>query len=198
MRLWFGLIGLAFVLGSCFFGSSLIMTDADIGDSINLVLNPSFNPYSESGKDALKGWDIHVEPRDPNFDKIIVDPLEALEGKTSLRISASEHDVMLLSSPFKVRRYGAYYCRISAKTDSPQAPQLTFRMITFKENGKITNRFKKKFTPGEDWTKATISAGFLKPGVNFGRIAILIPPFTEGSIWLDDAGSWEVHGFNID
>ncbi|HNQ43693.1 MAG TPA: hypothetical protein PKI59_04655 [Candidatus Cloacimonadota bacterium] len=198
MRLWLCLVGLAFLLGSCFVGSSLIITDADIEDSVNLLLNPGFNPYSVSGKDALKGWDIHIEPRDPGYDKITVDPLQALEGQTSLRISASENDVMLLSAPFRVRRYGAYYCRISARSDSPQAPQLTFRMITFKDNGKITNRFKKKFVPGTDWTKATISAGFLKPGVNFGRLAILIPPFSEGSIWLDDAGCWEVHGFNID
>jgi hypothetical protein len=178
--------------------SSLLFTEADIGESKNLVANPGFALYSLSPNEALKGWSIIVEPASADFDKIRIDATDALEGESSLHISASDKDIMLISEPFKVRRYGGYYSRIKLKTDSPNPPQITMQMITFKENGKITNRFKAKQTPADVWNSLSVSAGFLRPGVNFGRISILIPPFSEGSVWIDDAGCWEVHSFKID
>lgn len=193
---WLMLITLT--LSSCFVSSSLLFTESDIQDSKNLVANPGFAPYSLSPTEALKGWSILVEPYSADYDKIRIDPTVALEGETSLKISASDKDLMLISEPFKVRRYGGYYARVMLKTDSPNPPQVTLRMITFKENGKVTNRFKEKSTVFSDWNRMAVSAGFLRPGVSFGRISILIPPFTEGSVWIDDAGCWEVHGFKID
>ena len=198
MKLWLTLILLAFTLSSCFVSSSLLFTEADIKDSKNLLVNPGFALYSLAPDEALKGWSIIVEPHSADFDKIRIDPLDASEGESSLEISASDKDIMLISEPFKVRRYGGYYSRIMLKTDSPNPPQITMQMITFKENGKITNRFKAKQSPTDLWSSLAVSAGFLRPGVSFGRVSILIPPFTEGSVWIDDAGCWEVHGFKID
>jgi len=43
-----------------------------------------------------------------------------------------------------------------------------------------------------------MSAGFIKPGAKFGRLAYMIPPFKEGSIYIDRAGVYEAHGFKID
>ena len=158
-----------------------------------LPIYPSFIPHIISNKEALKGWSILVEPQAQDFSKIVIDTTSYYEGNGSVRIDASEHDIMLLSDPFKIRKNGGYYCRVMTKTNSTDKPQLTLRMICFKENGKITNRFHKKGIPSGNWTKLSLSAGFLKSGVNFGRVAILIPPFKEGSIWIDDAGCWDVY-----
>jgi hypothetical protein len=189
---------IALTLSSCFVSSSLLFTESDVQESKNLLANPGFAPYSLSPNEALRGWSILVEPYSADYDKIRIDPTQALEGDTSLRIAASDKDVMLISEPFKVRRYGGYYSRVMLKTDSPKPPQITLRMITFKEDGKVTNRFKEKTSLLEGWNRLAVSAGFLRPGVSFGRISILIPPFAEGSVWIDDAGCWEVHGFRID
>ncbi|MDY0318835.1 MAG: hypothetical protein RBQ67_02460 [Candidatus Cloacimonadaceae bacterium] len=197
MRLfWLTLIALS--LSSCFVSSSLLFTEADIQDSKNLLANPGFMSYSLSPSEALKGWSIHIEPQSSGYDKILIDPTVALEGETSLKISASDKDVMLISEPFKVRRYGGYYSRIMLKSDSPNPPQISLKMISFREDGKVTNRFSDKTKLMEGWNRLAVSAGFLRPGVNFGRISIHIPPFAEGSVWIDDAGCWEVHGFKID
>lgn len=198
MRFCIGLALILLLLSSCFVSSSLIFTESDIGESANLLMNPGFAPYALEGGEALRGWTVHVEPYSDGFDKIMIDGQRFKEGKTALKISASDKDVLIISEPFEVRRYGGYYARIKARTDSPKAPQIELRMITFKDQGKITNRFKQKANLNDDWSLISTSAGFLRPGVNFGRVFIHIPPFSEGSIWLDDAGCWEVHGFRID
>jgi hypothetical protein len=59
------------------------------------------------------------------FDKIMIDATEFLEGKSSLKISASDKDILIISEPFKVRRYGGYYSRIRARSDSKPAPDPT-------------------------------------------------------------------------
>ncbi len=198
MRFWLCLLT-ALLLSSCFVSSSLHFTEGDIDDSPNLLLNPGFAPYSLLGEEALRGWNIHVNPPNKDFDKIRIDPSVSLEGDTALKISASDREVTLISEPFKVRRYGGYYSRAMIHSDSPAPPVINIEMVTFREDGKITNRFKNK-TKGlsEGWNRLAISAGFLRPGVNWGRLSITIPPFEEGSVWLDDAGCWEVHGFKID
>lgn len=198
MRFCFSLLALLLLLSSCFVSSSLIFSESDIADNMNLLINPGFAPYALEGQEALRGWTVHVEPPSAGFDKILIDGQSFLEGKSSLKISASDKDVLIISEPFVVRRYGGYYARIKARTDSKTAPEISLRMVTFKEQGKVTNRFSQKAKVGSDWTLISTSAGFLRPGVSFGRVMIHIPPFNEGSIWLDDAGSWEVHGFKID
>jgi hypothetical protein len=179
-------------------GSSLKFTDRDVENSQNLVVNPSFNPYSTIAAEALKGWSVHLDPPSSADSPVIIDPKVAKDGSTSLRIDASEKSVLILSDPFTVRRYGGYYLRSYFKSDSPEPPQVQLRFIAFKENGKIVNRFRSKHKLSTEWQNVNISAGFIKPGAKFGRLCIFIPPFKEGSIWLDDAGSYEVHGFKID
>ena len=198
MRLVLGLMAILVLPSSCFVSSSLMFSEADIAESINLLLNPGFAPFALEGQEALKGWTVHVEPYSADFDKILIDGEDSVEGKTSLKISASDKDILIISEPFEVRRYGGYYARIKARSDSANPPKIQLRMITFKEMGKITNRFKQDAKLSEEWNLISTSAGFLRPGVSFGRVFIQIPPFSEGSVWLDDAGCWEVHGFRID
>jgi hypothetical protein len=188
----------AVVLASCIVHSSLIYFDKDTDGKPNLLDNPSFNAYSLDPGEALRGWSVHNDPQDPQPGKVAIDANAALTDGTSLRIDASDKAVMVLSDAFKVRRYGGYYVRISARSSQPEGPQLVLRYITFRSTGKILNRFKTKLKTTPDWKKATISAGYLRPGVSFGRVAILIPPFKDGSVWIDDAGCWEVHQFRID
>ncbi|MDY0152048.1 MAG: hypothetical protein RBS43_07240 [Candidatus Cloacimonas sp.] len=190
-------VAVALLLSSCV-SSTLIFTERDVENSSNLIGNPSFNPYSNVASEALKGWSIHLDPPGGDSSPVIIDPSETKEGRTSLRINASAKSVLILSDSFTVRRYGGYYLRSYVKTNSPLPPLVQLRFIAFKENGKIVNRFRHKRKPDTQWGLNTISAGFIKPGAKFGRVGIFIPPFKEGSIWIDDVGCFEVHGFKID
>jgi len=189
---------LSFFINACSVVTTLSFTERDIKDSPNLVENYSFSPYSTIGEEALKGWMVILNPHDNSESPITIDPDTACEGKTSLRIDASDKSVLILSEPFNVRRYGGYYLRCYFKTNFPNPPRPQLRFIVFKENGKIVNRFKTKAKINNDWQRTTISAGFIKPGARFGRLGIYIPPFKEGSIWIDDTSCFEVHGFKID
>lgn len=192
------LVSALLLLSSCTGVSSLNFTDKDIADAPNLIVNPSFNPYSEIAAEALKGWVVHLDPPGGEESPVIIDPEQALEEGTSLRIDASDKSVMILSDPFPVRRYGGYYLRTSMKSSSAMPPQIQMNMIVFKDNGQIVNRFKNRFYLGTEWEQQSFSAGFIRPGAKFGRLAYMIPPFKEGSIWLDVAGCYEVHSFHID
>ncbi|MDD3535425.1 MAG: hypothetical protein PHC50_04685 [Candidatus Cloacimonetes bacterium] len=198
MRLSLALLGLLVLLSSCFVSSSLHFSEADIDGAHNLIRNHSFDPHLIRGTESLPGWTLKIEPHNADYDKVVIDAQTSSDGGNSLKISASDKDVLIISEPFDVRRYGGYFAKISAKSDSPNPPKIQFRMITFKEQGKITNRFKEKYILNDEWQDLHLSAGFLRPGVRFGRIFVHIPPFEEGSIWLDNAGCWEVHGFRID
>ncbi|HOC94375.1 MAG TPA: hypothetical protein PK802_00990 [Candidatus Cloacimonadota bacterium] len=183
---------------SCIVHSSLVYFDKDTEGVPNLLSNPGFDAFSLDPDQALLGWSIYSEGGGDKAIYAAIDPKVALQGSTSLRIDASDQTVVLYSDAFKVRRYGGYYVRLNAKSSEPEGPQITTRLITFWENGRVFSRFKSKMKTSNEWSKDTISAGFLKPGVSFGRIQIVIPPFEKGSVWLDDAGCWEVHHFRID
>ena len=185
-------------LSSCFVSSSLSYTESQTENVPNLVFNPGFNPYSLDPRTALKGWAVDYDPPNSPDGKVLIDTEVASEGKTSLRVDASDNAVILISDPFKVMRYGGYYIRAGIRGNAKDMPEITLRFITFKENGKIYNSFKKKVIPKSDWDKVSISAGFIRPGVNAGRVAIMVPPFKDGSIWIDDVGCWKVHHFRID
>ncbi|PKN72670.1 MAG: hypothetical protein CVU50_05895 [Candidatus Cloacimonetes bacterium HGW-Cloacimonetes-3] len=186
------------LFSSCTVVSTLNFTDNDVDNTPNLIANPSFNPYSDVAADALKSWVVHLDPPGGESSPVNIDPGVSLDGGTSLRIDASDKSVMVLSDPFPVRRYGGYYVRTSFKTNTASPPQAQMRMIVFMDNGKIVNRFKKRFQITSEWERQTLSAGFIKPGAKFGRLAYMIPPFKEGSIWIDVAGCYEVHSFHID
>ena len=183
---------------SCIVHSSLVYFDKDTEGVPNLLSNPGFDAFSLDPDQALLGWSIYSEGDGNQSIYAAIDPKVALQGSTSLRIDASDQTVVLYSDAFKVRRYGGYYVRLNAKSSEPEGPQITTRLITFWENGRVFSRFKSKMKTSNEWSKDTISAGFLTPGVSFGRIQIVIPPFEKGSVWLDDAGCWEVHHFRID
>lgn len=181
---------------SCIVHSSLIYFDEDTRGVPNLLSNPGFSPYSLDPDVALLGWTVHTEGESKN--PVYIDGRIACEGTTSLRIDASDKTVTLLSDAFQVRRYGGYYARVLALSTQNKGPKITMRFLTFKDNGSVYTKFKSRLRTGREWEKGTISAGFLRPGVSFGRLQIEIPPFSEGSVWLDDTGCWEVHHFRID
>ncbi|MDD4310194.1 MAG: hypothetical protein PHO32_07420 [Candidatus Cloacimonetes bacterium] len=196
-----GLLTLAtcmLLLTSCFVSSSLMFTEKDVDGSLNLVVNSHFEAMSGTASEALYGWAVTLDPGTGGTSPVIVDGTESYEGDGSIRIKASANSVLILSDAFKVRRYGGYYLRANLKSDSPQAPQVQMRFIVFKDDGTITNKFADKTTATAEWNRTTISAGFIRPGAKFGRLGIYIPPFSEGSVWIDNAGCYEVHGFKID
>lgn len=192
------LLAAALFASSCIVRSSLSYYDKDTEGVPNLLSNPSFNAYSFDPDNALLGWSIHTDGNFSDNHSVFIDGRQSKQGKTSLRVDASNKTVTILSDAFTVKRYGGFYSRVYACSSEPKGPQITVRFITFRENGTVYSKFKTKLKTGLEWEKGTISAGFLRPGVNFGRLQIIIPPFSKGSVWLDDAGCWEVHHFRID
>ncbi|HHZ15934.1 MAG TPA: hypothetical protein GX398_07495 [Candidatus Cloacimonetes bacterium] len=184
--------------GSCVVSPSLVFMESQTEGLPNLIFNPGFNPYSLDPATALKGWMVDHDPPDIKESNVVIDTNVALDGKTSLRIDASKHATIIISDSFDVMRYGGYFIKANVRTDSKDNPDIVLRFISFKENGKVYNRIKSKIRPTEDWTQGTISAGFIKPGVSFGRVAIMVSPFKDGSVWIDDVGCWKVHHFRID
>jgi hypothetical protein len=190
---------MALGLSSCFVHSSLIFFDKDTAGVPNLISNSGFSAYSLDPRDALLGWNVTLQgetnqPKTPVF----IDGQEAIQGNSSLRVDASPHTVVITSDAFRVNRYGGYYSRLWTKSSQSSGPQITLRFITFQNNGKLDRQYKVKQKAKDSWEKQTISAGFLRPGVTFGRLQIVIPPFENGSVWLDDTGCWEVHRFRVD
>ncbi len=183
----------ALLLSSCFVGSSLMFFESDTHGRTNLVQNPGFTPQNG----IMSNWSI-VNDESESAQSVNVDHAVFTEGKNSLRIDASPYAVMIVSDPFKVRRYGGYYIRVNARATADTDEKIELRFFTYNSAGKHINRFRETLRVGEEWKKATISAGFLDTRSTFGRVAIFIPPFLKGSIWIDDAGAWEVHSFKID
>lgn len=195
---WPILLIASLLTSSCFVSSSLAYFDKDTEGVPNLLSNPGFNAYSLNPDEALLGWTIHTEGDNTGSYSTFIDGKVAKQGNSSLRIDASDQTVVIISDAFKVRRYGGFYSRIHARSSEAKGPQISLRFITFRENGTIYSKFKSKLKTSSEWEKGTISAGFLRPGVSFGRLQIVIPPFDKGSVWIDDAGCWEVHHFRID
>ncbi|HOY84576.1 MAG: hypothetical protein LHW45_06820 [Candidatus Cloacimonetes bacterium] len=190
---------LLLTLSSCLVHTSLVYFDKDTEGVPNLISNPGFSAYSLDPREALLGWgvDLQGESEAPK-NLVFIDGQEAIQGNSSLRVDASPYTVVITSDAFRVSRYGGYYTRLWTKSSTAVGPQINLRFITFKSSGKIDRQFKTKIKSTDMWEKESISAGFLRPGVAFGRLQITIPPFTEGSVWLDDTGCWEVHRFRID
>lgn len=187
-----------FLLSSCFVSSSIVFSDADIHNNVNLIRNGGFSSHTLQREEGLSGWSVITLPETTEFNKVKIDAKKSYEGDTSLCIDASPHTVMIISEPFPVRRYGGYYGRMMLSSNSTNPPMAKLRLITFRDNGKITNRFTSKVKYKNEWNRMGVSGGFLRPKVKFGRLIAIIPPFSDGSVWLDDAGCWEVHGFLID
>lgn len=193
------LVSLVFVmllLSSCFVGSSLIFFESDAAGKPNLVSNPGFVP-AQNAQANLQGWTLI------NIDESMKIPVSydyesTAEGKSSLRFDPSEQDIVIVSDPFHVRRYGGYYVRASIRSTADLLKKVQLRFFTYDENGKQINKFQHKIKPGQDWDRHTISAGFIDTRSSFGRVAILIPAFSKGSVWIDDIGAFDVHSFRID
>ncbi len=190
---------LLLALSSCLVHTSLVYFDKDTEGAPNLISNPGFSAYSLDPREALLGWGVSLQGEsDSPKNLVFIDGREAIQGNSSLRIDASPHTVVVTSDAFRVSRYGGYYTRLWAKSSAPVGPQINLRFITFQRSGKVDRQFKAKLKSQDLWAKQAISAGFLRPGVAYGRLQIVIPPFEQGSVWLDDTGCWEVHRFRID
>ncbi|MCB5247359.1 MAG: hypothetical protein LHW57_04990 [Candidatus Cloacimonetes bacterium] len=190
---------LLLALSSCLVHTSLIYLDKDTEGVPNLISNPGFSAYSLDPREALLGWSVDLQGSgELTQNPVFIDGREAIQGNSSLRVDASPRTVVITSDAFRVNRYGGYYIRLWAKSLPTSGPRIQLRFITFKHNGKMDRQFKARLKSTDMWEKQTISAGFLRQGVTYGRLQIVIPPFEEGSVWLDDTGCWEVHRFRQD
>lgn len=185
-------------LSSCFVHSSLAYFDKDAEGKPNLLSNPGFSAYSADPAAEPLGWTIEAGESARETPLFAIDGQEAAEGNSSLRVDASDQSVVIISDAFRVRRYGGYYTRVRALADSEPGPQLLIQLLTYDDDGELFSRHKASLKTGSEWKKAAISSGFNQPGVSFARLRIEIPAFRDGSVWVDDAGCWEVHRFRID
>lgn len=184
------------LLGSCFVPSSLVFFKKDTQGKPNLVRNPGFAPVAGT-KNTLSNWTI-VNDETESAESVNLDDSVFLEGTNSIRIDSNPYAIMIVSDPFKVSRYGGYYIKVNALSSEAKGEKIELRFFTYNAAGKHINRFKTTLKTSTEWQKANISAGFLDTRSAFGRVAIFIPPFLKGTIWIDDAGAWEVHSFKID
>ena len=99
-RFCLGLL-IAVLLTSCSTVGTLQFTERDIDSTANLVSNPSFNSYSSLPTDALKGWNVHLEPQGSALSPVIIDPQEATEGKTSCASMLQTEPCLFSASHFK-------------------------------------------------------------------------------------------------
>ncbi len=182
------------LISSCFMGSTILFLEKDTLGKPNLLLNPWFDSNADENSFMPEGWILmgasQEKPEGACFDEV-----DFLTGSRSLKISKSDKFLMLVSESFRIDRYGGFFARASAKSDSEEGPQLRLRFLAYNESGTIRNTFNTRMKTGKEWSKHTISAGFLKPDVYFGRIIILIPPTGEDTIWIDDIACFEVHRF---
>ncbi|HRY83196.1 MAG TPA: hypothetical protein P5533_01035 [Candidatus Cloacimonadota bacterium] len=184
------------LLSSCFVGSSLVFFEADAVGKPNLVHNPGFLP-GKNAEQGLPGWTL-INIDEKMKIPVSYDTVSTAEGKTSLRFDPSEQDIVIVSDAFRVRRYGGYYIRANVRGTADLLKKVQLRFFTYNENGKQINKFQHKFMPGADWDRYTISAGFIDTRSTFGRVALVIPAFSKGSIWIDEVGAFDVHSFRID
>jgi hypothetical protein len=182
------------LLSSCFMGSTILFLEKDTIGKPNLLLNPWFDGDVVEGSFMPEGW-ILMGASQENPEGASFDEVDFLTGSRSLKISKSDKYLMLVSESFRIDRYGGFFARASAKSDTETGPNLRLRFVAYNESGTIRNTFNTGMKTGKDWTKHTISAGFLKPDVHFGRVIILIPPTGEDTIWIDDIACFEVHRF---
>ncbi|MDD2331331.1 MAG: hypothetical protein PHI68_01620 [Candidatus Cloacimonetes bacterium] len=178
-------------------GSTILFLEKDALHKPNLLANPSFALLPDSMNVMPSGWTI-IGQRDDYLGKVLCDSLTRVESGNSIRITGTRKPLMIISDPFKVDRFGGFFAKISALSSDDLGPRVRFRFITYNASGKIRNSFSSSLKSAQHWKKASISAGFLKTDVRFARLIILVPPTQEATLWINDAGCYEVHRFPLD
>lgn len=188
---------LCLVISSCFMGSSLLFLESDAIGKPNLVANPDFENRAKFINRLPPGW--IVNPRGLLLSETIAyDPAEYFTGKQSLKFVNTQRKLTLLSEPFRIDPWNGYYIKASFKSGNPSGTDIILRFQTYADDGTITNNFNRKIKTDSDWSKATISAGFIKKSATFARVLLIIPPTLDYPIWIDDVGCFSVHRFRLD
>ncbi|MDZ4122096.1 MAG: hypothetical protein U1C33_06715 [Candidatus Cloacimonadaceae bacterium] len=191
------LCGGLLLIGSCFMGSSILFLESDAVKNPNLIVNPSFETKASDKQILPKGWFLMGGSRD-KAEVIVCDTTTYVSGKQSLKIQGTENTVMIVSDAFRIEGQAGYFIKGSARSNSDYGPQVKIRFVAYSEAGTIRNTFTKRIRTSHEWHKGSISAGFLKSDVHFGRVLIIIPPTDEEPVWIDDIGAFQVHHFPID
>ena len=184
------------LLNSCFMGSSILFLESDAEGKPNLILNPEFDTDPQSSQSMPQGWMLMGSSRN-NEASICCDRAVFLAGTQSLRIKNSRKHLMIISDAFRINGQSGYYIKASAKSTNLRGSKIKLHFIAYNAAGNIRNTFKSSLWTTDNWKKTTISAGFLKKDVNFGRVLIIVPPTEDETIWIDDLGCFQVHHFGI-
>jgi len=181
LMLGFITIGVALLLSTCFFGSSILFLESDTKGKPNLIFNPGFetNPLDE--KRMPPGW-LLMDSKVLIEDHISCDFSKSVLGFQSLKVSGNAQHLMIISEPFAVDSFGGYFVKSSAHGTTLKGPKLKLKFIGYSEHGKIRSTYTTTLKTSNDWVKATLSVGFLKPDVRFGRVLLVIPPLEDDSV----------------
>ena len=185
------------LISSCFMGSSILFLESDALKKPNLIVNSSFETDANADHIMPKGWFLMGGSKDKPAS-ISCDVSTSVSGTQSLRISGMDSSVMIVSDAFRIEGQGGYFIKGSAKSTKEYGPLVKIRFVAYSEAGTVRNTFTKRIRTSDEWRKGTISAGFLKPNVRFGRVIIIVPPTEDETIWIDDIGAYQVHHFPID
>lgn len=196
--LTYGLYCLAVLtlVSGCFMGSTILFLEKDAIGKPNMLANPGFAKDPKLEQTMPHGW-LLMGADQASGTEVSCDNMQSIVGENSLKIEKSTRHLMIVSDSFNINHQGGYFVKASAKSSSEKGPKLKLRFIAYNQSGAIRNTFSANLKTTQSWKKATISAGFLKQNVHFGRVIILVPPTGEDTVWLDDLGCFQVHHFGI-
>ncbi|MBN1327797.1 MAG: hypothetical protein JW996_07590 [Candidatus Cloacimonetes bacterium] len=176
----------------CAFGSIFNISDNDVTDKSNIVLNSSF----EEGDIDMEHFPFNWHVLEEQYDMIRLDNTNFRSGNSSILIQNPDQKIALVSESFTIDPTSVYYSRCFVKSDSQTKKPLTLYLFAFNDNGDRVNSYSKEFYPGDDcWSKIDFVTGFFQSSATTGRIVINIPDDSEQNFWIDDAESYQLHRF---
>jgi len=187
---------LSVLLASCFFGSTLNLSEKDVAGKPNLVPNGDLENglYGVFKREALpEHWMLMQSPRDP--DAAAWEEGRGCQDSRCLRLKCGQNRLSLISDSFDISPQAAYYNHVWLKTDTDNDEEVECLFLAFDLDGNTVNQFSQRVTPGKSWTKVEFNASFFKKTARFGRIMIVLPPQPERRVWVDGIGSYHALNF---
>ena len=183
------IIGVIVILTSCYFGSIMRFSEKDIGDTVNAVINPSFEDGEYNSETLPEEWMVLNDAA----EKVFWDDNYKRTDSKSLRVEYPDDKINIISDAFPINPEYVYYSRCFLRTNYRSNHSVIIRFLAFNAKGKRVNKFSNKGYPKEDWTQIDLTSGFLNSTARFGRIIISIPKKPDKIFWIDDVESYNVY-----
>lgn len=185
------LIFLVLIVAGCFSGFVMNFSEDDIKNEENIIQNSGFEEGNYNYTALPEKWIIMDKP-----DKTIFWDKDVFHnGEKSLKINNPAKKINIVSDSFSIDPGAVYFVKAYIKSDRVTSKQIILNFIVFDKEGKKLNQFKKAFYPTADWTPIKLTAGFFKSGAKFARVIISVPRKRDGTFWIDDVNTYNIHSF---